>query len=51
MFIRDEKVFKVKHFYNSHNDGVYALRKMRKVKMSKEKLFIYLLLFKYIPSK
>ena len=51
MFIRDEKVFNVTHFYNSHNDGVYFLRKMRKVKMSKEKLFIYLLLFKYIPSK
>ena len=41
MFIRDEKVFKVKHFCNSHNDGGFFFEENEKSKDVKGKI-IYL---------
>ena len=32
-FFSDEKIFKVKSHYNSHNDVVYVLKKMRKAEV------------------
>ena len=38
-FFSDEKIFKVKQQYNSHNDVVYIPKKMKKSEVPDEKLF------------
>ena len=38
-FFGDEKIYKAKQLYNSHNDVVNAPKKMRKVEVPEERLF------------
>ena len=44
-FSIDEKIFKVKQWYNSHNNVVYVLKKMRKVDVPEEKLICKIKVF------
>ena len=39
-FFCDEKTFKMKQLYNSHNDVVYVLKKMRKSGGARRKIIL-----------